>query len=103
MQQLDTSEYTQSQQLNFDILNLLASEQAERTDFIYFDYQATYFLASVPRQTQRFFLNLYPLETAQDAQDYLTRLNLVSAKIGQLIANLQEAESQEIIEPQITM
>ncbi|MBE1300839.1 MAG: DUF885 family protein [Alteromonadaceae bacterium] len=103
LQQLDTSEYTQSQQLNFDVLSWLALEQAERTDFIYFDYQATYFLTSVPRQTQRFFSDLHPLETAQDAQNYLARLNLVSAKIGQLIANLQEAESQGIIEPQITM
>lgn len=100
---IDRTILEDDEQLSFDILLWAATKQSELVDFIYFDYQATYFGTSVPRETELFFSELHPIANEQDINNYLTRLALVDDKLDQLIENLQLMEANGIIEPQITM
>lgn len=101
--EFDPLSLTASQALSHDILGWQAQQAISSRRFMHFDYQASYFLTSVPRQTQRFFSDLHPLESRQDARDYLARLALVGEKFGQLIENLRRAEQRGVIEPAITL
>ncbi|BDX08676.1 DUF885 domain-containing protein [Planctobacterium marinum] len=103
LQLIDRASLDTAQQVNYDSLLWLAQRNAEMRGFIYFDYQATYFLTGVPSGTQLFFSDLHPLQTESDVQDYLTRLTFVDDKFTQLINNLQEMEAYGVIEPQFTL
>lgn len=103
LQTMNVSELTSTDQVNHSTLLWLAQRNAELADFIYYDFQATYFGTSVPRRTQLFFSDLHPLLSESDVQDYLTRLLLVDDKIDQLIVNLQEMEANGVVEPVFTL
>lgn len=103
LQVIDRASLSAIQQVNYDSLLWLAQRNAEMRDFIYFDYQASYFLTGVPSGTQLFFSDLHPLQTESDVLDYLTRLTFVDEKFAQLILNLQDMEAYGVIEPQFTL
>lgn len=103
LQTLDTSGFSTTNMVDFNTLTWLAQRNAELADFLYYDFQATYFGTSVPRSTQRFFSDLHPMESESDVNDYLTRLALVDDKIDQLIVNLQEMEANGVVEPAFTL
>lgn len=100
---IDSSNMSFEQRLNLDTFTWLAQRNGELIDYIYFDYQATYFATSVPRQTQRFFSDLHPLTSESDVNDYLARLNQVDERFAQLLLNLEDMESHGIVEPAITL
>lgn len=91
------------EQLDYDIYEYFLQDEVERLDFIYHDFRATYMLFSVQRVTQRFFTDIHPLGTLQDAEDYVTRLALVGGKFDQLIDHLQRQRNAGIVEPALTL
>lgn len=103
LQSMDESSLSEGEQIDHSTLLWLAQRNAELADFIYFDFQASYFLTGVPRQTQLFFSDLHPLQSESDVEDYLLRLTQVGDKFDQLIANLQEMETNGVIEPAFTL
>ena len=94
---------TPDEQLDYDIYEYFLQDEVERLDFIYHDFRATYMLFSVQRVTQRFFTDIHPLGTRQDAEDYVTRLALVGGKFDQLIDHLQRQRNAGIVEPALTL
>lgn len=99
----DRNTLTADQQLDYDIYDYYLQDAADRLDFIYHDFRATYMNFSVQRSTQRFFTDIHPLDTRQDAEDYITRLNVVDEKFDQLIGHLNRQRDAGIVEPALTM
>ncbi len=99
----DRNVLTPDEQLDYDIYEFFLQDEVERLDFIYHDFRATYMLFSVQRVTQRFFTDIHPLATRQDAEDYVTRLGLVGTKFDQLIDHLQRQRNAGIVEPALSL
>ena len=89
-------------QLNYDVYEWYLQDVVDRLPFIYHNFPATYNIISVQRQTQRFFTEIHPLATVQDAQDYVTRLEKVETKFLQLGDHVALQRNAGIIEPALT-
>lgn len=90
-------------QLHYDFYQWFLQDEVDRLDFIYHDFPATYSLIGVQNGTERFFTDIHPLETLQDAEDYITRLGLVDQKFWQLVDHLDQQRRNGIVEPQLTL
>jgi uncharacterized protein (DUF885 family) len=99
----DRSALSADQQLDYDTYDYFLQDAVDRLPFIYHDFRATYMGFSVQRGTQRFFTDIHPLETRQDAEDYITRLNAVDEKFDQLVSHLNRQRDAGIVEPALTI
>ena len=99
----DRAALTADQQLDYDTYEYFLQDTVNQLEFIYHDFRATYMSFSVQRRTQRFFTDIHPLETRQDAEDYITRLQAVDEKFDQLISHLNRQRDAGIVEPALTM
>jgi uncharacterized protein (DUF885 family) len=91
------------EQLTFDLYEWYLQDAVDRLEFIYYDFIATYNFNGVQDGTQRFFTDIHPLLTEQNARDYVTRLNAVRTKFRQVADYLNLQNGAGIIEPAITM
>ncbi|MBT4519614.1 MAG: DUF885 domain-containing protein, partial [Halieaceae bacterium] len=97
-QALSTPERLSVDTYRWYLKDMLAGEA-----FLLYNYPASYFLTQVPSGTQFFFTDIQGLDTAQDAQDYVTRLKLVDDKFAQLRDNVATRAAAGIVEPLVTM
>jgi len=95
----DRSELTVEQQLSYDVYEWYLDDLVRAQAFRLYDFPVSYFLTAGQNQTHNFFTELHPLETPQDARDYVTRLWLVDAKFGQLVDAVNLREDAGIIPP----
>jgi uncharacterized protein (DUF885 family) len=69
-------------------------------DFRYNDYPVNFmYVLGVQYLTEYLFTEYQPLETLEDAQDYVARLSLVKPKFDQLIAALYQRQEAGIVAP----
>jgi len=89
--------------LNYDTYEWYLTDALAGREFRYYDFPAAYSIFGVQEDTRTFFTDIHPLATRQDAEDYITRLNLVRAKFGQLIDHLEAQRVNGIVEPSLTL
>jgi uncharacterized protein (DUF885 family) len=89
--------------LSYDIYEWQLQDEIDRLEFIYYDFPATYSIYGTQEDTRQLFTEVHPLETLQDAEDYITRLNLVERKFVQLADHLQLQRQNGVVEPALTM
>jgi len=99
----DRSVLIPDEQLSYDIYEWQQQDEIDRLEFIYYDFVATYNFLGIHRDTLDFFTAVHPLETRQDAEDYVTRLNAVGQKFGQLGGHLSLQSGAGVIEPALTL
>ena len=99
----DRSVLSPDEQLNYDVYEWYLQDVLDQQEFELYSYPVTYSGFGVPRNTQRFFEELHPLATAQDAQDFLDRLSTTDDKFAQLVAHVERQRNAGIIEPALTM
>lgn len=100
----DRAPLTADEQLNYDVYEWYLQDVVDQLEFIYYDFPATYGNFGIPRTTQRFFSDIHPVSTMQDADDYLTRLTEVDRKFSQLEAHLiMQRDQAAVVEPALTM
>jgi len=90
-------------QLNYDIYEWYLQDVVDRLPFIYHNYVATYGNFGVPRDTEQLFTEVHPIDSVQDAQDYIARLGGVEKKFAELVNHLEQQRQNGIIEPALTM
>lgn len=90
-------------QLDYDVYEWFLRDVLERLPFIYHDYVATYGIFGVPRDTEQLFTEVHPIDSVQDAQDYIARLGGVEKKFAELVSHLELQRQNGIIEPALTM
>ena len=103
LQTYDRSALTTDEQLTYDIYEWQQQDEVDRLEFIYYDFVATYNFYGIHRDTLNFFTAAHPLETRQDAENYVTRLNAVDEKFGQVGAHLNLQNGAGVIEPALTL
>jgi len=99
----DRSALDSEGQLNYDIYEWYLQDRVDRLEFIYYDFPATYSIFGTQEDTRQMFTEVHPLETLQDAEDYITRLGSVELKFSQLADHLDLQRQNGIVEPAVTM
>ena len=99
----DRDALTADEQLDFDIYEYFLRDAVDRLEFVYHDFRATFMNFSVQRMTERFFADIHPVDTQQDAEHYIARLQLVDDKFGQLTDHLNRQRDAGIVEPALTI
>jgi uncharacterized protein (DUF885 family) len=89
--------------LDYDSYEWYLTDELAGREFRYYDFPAAYSIYGVQEGTRTFFTDIHPLASRQDAEDYITRLNLVRTKFGQLIDHLQAQRNDGIVEPTLTL
>ena len=90
-------------QLDYDIYEWYLQDVADGLPFMYNAFVATYGIFGVPRGTEQLFTEVHPLETVQDAENYVTRLGLVETKFRQLADHVARQRQNGIVEPALTL
>ena len=90
-------------QLNYDLYGWFLQDVVDRLPFIYHDFAATYGIFGVPRDTEQLFTEVHPIDSYQDALDYVARLGGVEQKFAELVDHLELQRQNGIIEPALTM
>ena len=99
----DRSGFDADGHLEYDIYEWWLQDAVAELPFKNYSFAASYGAFGVPRNTQRFFEELHPLETAQDVENFLERLSRIDTKFAQLEAHLLRQRDAGIIEPALTM
>jgi len=99
----DTSALTDAEKLTFDFYEWFLQDFIDSLDFIYYDFAATYNFNGVQSDTERFFTDIHPVTTLQDANNYVERLDAVLEKFRDVIDYLNLQRGAGIIEPRITL
>ncbi len=99
----DRSILNVDEQLTYDVYEWHLQDVVDQLEFIYYDFRATFSLFGTQEDTRRFFTDIHPLATLQDAEDYITRLGAVSRKFSQLSDHLNRQRNAGIVEPELTM
>jgi uncharacterized protein (DUF885 family) len=99
----DRSGFDADGELEYDIYEWWLQDAVAELPFKNYSFAASYGAFGVPRNTQRFFEELHPLETAQDVENFLERLSAIDTKFAQLEAHLLRQRNAGIIEPALTM
>ena len=99
----DRSTLSVGEQLNYDVYLWYLQDFLDEQEFDLYAWPASYSLFGVQRGTQRFFEELHPVETAQDAMDYVLRLRAFDTKFEQLRAHILRQRQAGIVEPALTM
>ena len=99
----DTSALTFDDKLAYDFYEWYLQDRVDELDFLYHDFVATYNFNGVQSNTLRFFTDIHPVTTRQEALDYTTRLASVIFKFRQVIDYLTLQSGAGIIEPQLTL
>jgi uncharacterized protein (DUF885 family) len=99
----DRSALTPDEQLTYDIYEWQQRDEIDRLQFIYYDFIATYNFYGIHRDSLDFFTAVHPLETQQDAENYVTRLNALDEKFEQVATHLNLQRGAGVIEPALTL
>ncbi|KAA3644653.1 MAG: DUF885 domain-containing protein [Chloroflexi bacterium] len=100
----DRASLAPEQQTSYDVYTWYLEDLIAAHDFIYNDYPASHFLTtSVQTTIFLFFTDTHPLDTEQDAQAYIARLNQVGTQFDQIIEGLELRSEAGIIPPRFSI
>jgi uncharacterized protein (DUF885 family) len=96
----DRGALSPQQQVSYDVYEWYLDDRVREQEFMYYDYPVTFYpVTAVHEYVVRFFTDLHPLASKQDAEDYVTRLGMVGVKFEQLLEGLRLREEAGIIPP----
>ncbi len=91
-------------QISYDIYEWYLEDYLAGKDYFLHQYPATYFpVTAIHEDTLQFFTDTHPVTSLAEAQDYVTRLQLVGQKIEQLSELLDAAAAAGIEPPQFAI
>lgn len=97
-------ELSAEQQISYDVYEWYLEDRVQERAFMYHDYPATFFpVTAVHESTIHFFTDLHPLQSLQDAEDYVARLGQVGLKFDQLIEGLKLRAEAGIVPPRFAI
>jgi uncharacterized protein (DUF885 family) len=90
-------------QLHYDFYEWYLQDRLESQQFMYHEFRTAFNFVGVQNGIETFMSEIQPLETAQDAKDYVERVENVSRKLDGLIEYLGLQGGAGIVEPRITI
>lgn len=104
LREYDRSTLSPADQLNYDIYEWYLQDNVDEIQFRNYGFVGTYGGFGIVGQTERFFLDLQPVDSAETAQDFLDRLSTFDQKFSQLEAwLLRMRDDDNVIESAITL
>jgi uncharacterized protein (DUF885 family) len=103
LRQYDRSVLSETDQLAYDFYEWYLQDTVDSLEFIYYDFAAAYNFNGVHTGTETFFTEVHPLETIQDAEEYIARLQDVPRKFDALIDYLTRQSGAGIVEPRLSL
>jgi len=98
LESYDRAELDADQQISYDSYSWLLDNWTDEHTFMYHFYPVTHGI-SRPNDLFRLFEDVHPLETRQNAEDYISRLEQVDDQFACLIQNLDDSEARGIVAP----
>jgi len=95
----DRATLSPEQQISYDVYKWYLEDLIRQHEFMYYDYPIVHFIIGVQIDLINFFTDIHPLESKQDAENYITRLSQVDEKIDQLIDGLEKREAAGVVAP----
>jgi len=89
--------------ISYDVYAWFLQDKVDESEFIYYGFPASYSIFGAQADTRLFFTDVHPLETRQDAENYISRLTAVRQKFRQLAAHLRLQRNAGVIEPALTL
>ena len=91
--------FSAAQALTAQVFEWFLDDLVRGHPFMYDDYPVNTTVTSVPYNLYMLFTAWHPLQSRQDARDYISRLSQVDTKIAQLIDNLQRRQERGVVLP----
>ena len=95
----DRAALSAEQQVSFDVYRWWLETEARREQFMYHDWTVHHFLNSYNDNLLTLFTQIHPLETQEDAEDYIARLSQIDDQVAQMIERLQISVNMGIVPP----
>lgn len=99
----DRASLSDAERLTYDFYEWFLQDYIESFDFLYYDFAASYNFNGVQDGTERFFTDIHPVTSLEDANDYIARLNGVLGKFRDVVEYLTLQSGAGVIEPRISM
>lgn len=90
-------------QFDYDLYEAFLQDVVDRLPFFFYGFPGTYGNFGEARGTEQLFTAVHPLNTIEDAENYVARLGLIENKFQQLSQHLFAQRDNGIVEPAITM
>lgn len=98
LEEYDRDKLTAAQQVSFDVFHWFLRTGVSGEPFLFHDYPVTHF-AGLHLEFPQFMMHTHPIESENDAEDYLKRVSLIGIKFGQTIDALALRRDSGIIAP----
>ncbi len=96
----DRSSLSAEEQLSYDIYEWWLDDRVRGHPYMYNDHPASFLITTgVNEQLVQFFTDIHPITNKKDAEDYVTRLSQVKAKLEQLVDGLRRREEAGVVMP----
>ena len=88
--------------LSYDVFEWFLEDQAQGKDFIFYNYPVNQ-LSGVQSGLPDFMINTHTIDSAEAAEDYLTRISKFPATFEQVIESMDHREQLGIVPPKFVM
>ncbi len=99
LQTYDRESLSAQEQISYDVYRWYLENQVRGHEFMYHDYPLHHFLGSYHLDLQLLLTEKHPLETRQNAEDYLYRLAQIETQVAQLLDGLAIRTDLGVIPP----
>jgi uncharacterized protein (DUF885 family) len=99
----DVNELTDEQQVWYRTYEWYLDNQVRGHGFLHHSYPVHHFVGSYHDELIRLFTEIHPMQTREDVEDYLARLELIDDQIAQLLEGLAIREELGILPPRLIL
>lgn len=103
LRRFDRNSLTPEEGLSYDVYEWYLDHEVRGHAFTFHDYPVHHFIGSYNDELIRLLTEIHPLDTVEDAEDYVSRLSEISRQVDQLIERLEVSESMGIIQPDFVL
>ncbi|MBI1288335.1 MAG: DUF885 family protein [Flavobacteriales bacterium] len=97
LEEYDRSKLNESQKVSYDVLHWFLKTGVAAEPFLFHDYPITHISGAHIEVPQ--FMNSLPLQSRNDIENYLSRLEKIDEKFGSVIDALEERKKRGIVPP----
>ena len=95
----DRNALTPEQKISYDVYEWFLDDLVRQQEFMYYDYPVTHLLDGYHNSLYHFFTEIHPVDSKQNAEDYISRLSQVDTQTEQLLEGLKLREKAGIVPP----
>jgi len=95
--EFDRAVLTPEQQVSFDVYEWYLDQQVRGHPFVFHEYPLHHFINSWNFNLILFLTDEHPMQTVEDAEDYIARIDQIDDQAGQILERLAISEGMEVL------